>query len=490
MTMSGQLPAANLQLDPEIRTKVWGRMIEIIENYTTTIPQQRVTPELAPQKIRTLLAACDFEQPMDALEAIDFVSKGLTEYQTHTPHPRYYGLFNPAPTTMGIAADALVAAFNPQMAAWSHSPLAAEIEQHLIRCFGEWFGYDRKQTDGTFASGGAEANHTALLTALTDAFPDYPTRGLRALAEQPVFYVSSESHHSFLKAARITGIGIDAVRQIEVDDGLRMNPKALEAAIAHDRSAGLAPFLVVATAGTTNAGVIDPLVAIGKIAAREGLWYHVDAAWGGAAALVHELRPLLDGIAAADSITFDAHKWLSVPMGAGIYLTRHLEILHRTFRTPTAYMPREAAGLDVTDPHLHSMQWSRRFTGLKVFLSLLVAGRAGYEQAIRRQTMLGDLLRDELRKSGWTIENDTRLPVVCFSDPGGADPHEIVMRIVSSGDAWISTTQVKSRAVLRACITNFRTEPSDIHALLHSLNAARGQKSGCGAAVEKRAVTS
>jgi len=281
------------------------------------------------------------------------------------------------------------------------------------------------------------------------------------------------------------------VRQIEVDHALRMIPSALEAAIARDRTAGLSPFLAVATAGTTNAGAIDPLAELARIASRERLWYHVDAAWGGAAALVPELRPLLDGIASADSITFDAHKWLSVPMGAGIYLTRHMEILHRTFRTQTAYMPREAAGLDVVDPHLHSMQWSRRFTGLKVFLSLLVAGRAGYEAAIRRQTALGDLLRDELKAGGWIVENETALPVVCFSDPGGADPHRIVMRIVSTGEAWISTTQIKGRPVLRACITNYRTEAADVQALIQSLNQARDleRSAAAGREAQQKAVT-
>jgi glutamate/tyrosine decarboxylase-like PLP-dependent enzyme len=276
-----------------------------------------------------------------------------------------------------------------------------------------------------------------------------------------------------LKAARITGIGTDALKRVEVDEELRMKPQALESAIQRDRAAGAIPFLVVATAGTTNAGMVDPLPALGAVAARHRLWFHVDAAWGGAAALVPELRPLLDGIGIADSITFDPHKWLHVPMGAGVYLTRHMEILHRTFRTQTAYMPREALGLDVIDPHLHSMQWSRRFTGLKVFLSLLVAGRAGYEQAIRRQTAVGALLRAELLKAGWTIENPTPLPVACFSDPRGADAQNIAMRIVSSGQAWISTTQVRGRTLLRACITNYRTDAHDVHALIAALDEAR-----------------
>ena len=134
---------------------------------------------------------------------------------------------------------------------------------------------------------------------------------------------------------------------------------------------------------------------------------------------------------------------------------------------------REAAGLDVIDPHLHSMQWSRRFTGLKVFLSLLAAGWDGYAEAIRHQTSMGSLLRRQLAESDWIIENDTELPVVCFSDPAGADPHAIVMRIVSSGEAWISTTVVHGKTVIRACITNYRTQPEDVAALVELLNAAR-----------------
>jgi glutamate/tyrosine decarboxylase-like PLP-dependent enzyme len=186
------------------------------------------------------------------------------------------------------------------------------------------------------------------------------------------------------------------------------------------------------------------------------------------------VRPLLDGIEHSHSITFDAHKWLSVPMGAGIYLTRDPDILSRTFRTETAYMPREARGLDVVDPHLNSMQWSRRFTGAKLFLSLLAAGWDGYAGAIRHQTRMGVILRQLLASSGWRIENDSPLPVVCFSDPGGADPHAIAMKIVASGQAWISTTLLKqSKTVLRACITNFLTAEEDIEALVAALNAAR-----------------
>ena len=469
-------------LDAGTRAELWRKLVDAIEAYATKLENSRVTPPLDPAKLRATLSRFDFCVPVDALEALDFLVEGLWKFQTHTPHPRYYGLFNPAPTTMGIAGDALVAAFNPQLAAWSHSPLAIEIEQHLVRAFGARFGYDPARTDGTFASGGMEANHTAVLTALVQKFPEFSSRGVRALAAQPVLYVSTEAHHSLLKAARMCGLGTNAVHEIPADGDLRVDPEALASQIARDRAEGLAPFLVAATAGTTSAGAIDPLPAIAGIATREKLWLHVDAAWGGAAALVPELRPLLEGIERADSITFDAHKWLSVPMGAGIYITRNTDILDETFRIAQTYMPREAAGLDVIDPYMHSMQWSRRAIGLKVFLSLAVAGWEGYAAAIRHMLAMGALLREQLEGSAWQVVNKTPLPVCCFVDqrhPEGRSEaylHKIAMQLVASGKAWISTTRLAgSVPALRACITNYRTEAGDIEALIAALEEARSQ---------------
>ncbi len=467
-------------LDEPRRQELWKRVTGAIENYAMKLDAHRVTPELDPGAIRALLARFDFSAPTDPLEALDFLVEGLWKYQTHTPHPRYYGLFNPAPTTMSIAADSLVAAFNPQLAAWSHSPLAIEIEQHVIRALGAQFGYDPARTDGTFASGGMEANHTAVLTALTQAFPEFARGGARALPGQPVLYVSAEAHHSFHKSARLCGLGSDAVREIPVDGDLRMQASALAERIRDDRRAGNAPFLVAATAGATNSGTIDPIADLAVIAGHERLWFHVDAAWGGAAALVPEMRPLLAGLERADSITFDAHKWLSVPMGAGIYLTRHPKILDRTFRTAAAYMPREAAGLDVVDPCMHSMQWSRRAIGLKVFLSLAVAGWEGYATAIRHMVSRGDQMRNELAAAGWEVVNKTPLPLVCFVDTTTFEGRSaefldaIALRVVASGKAWISTTRLAgSTPVLRACITNYRTQPEDVSALVEALSWAR-----------------
>ena len=480
-------PHGTLILPAATRRALWERLVEGLERYAREVDDAPVAPRLDPERLRALLRRFDFVAPLEPLAALDFALAGLSEHQVHTAHARYFGLFNPAPTTMGIVADAVVAAFNPQLAAWSHSPLAAEIERHLLLAFGERLGYSPGSTEGTFASGGAEANHTALCCALAAAFPEHGERGLRALAGEPVLYASAEGHHSVLKAARLCGLGTAAVREIEVDDELRMRPAALARRIAEDRAAGRLPFLVVATAGTTNAGTVDRLGEIAEVAAREGLWLHVDAAWGGAAALVPELRPVLAGIERADSITLDAHKWLSVPMAAGMLLVRHRGALERAFRVANAYMPKEAQELGLADPYASSMQWSRRFIGLKLFLSLAVAGWDGYAAALRHQTAMGDLLRARLAESGWRVVNRTPLPTVCFDDPAvpaalaAAGCAAVARRVVDSGKAWISTTRVgPGRAVLRACITNLRTGPDDVEALIQALDQARAAAQAAG----------
>lgn len=483
MELGYKTPAAEssrLMLDAESRAGLWRRVLEAVEAYADDVHTLPVRPELEPEAVRAALATADFDKELSPDAALDFVVGLMRKYQTHNSHPRYFGLYDPATTTMGVAAETLAAAFNPQLAVWSQSPAAVEMEQHLVRAFGGRFGYRATDTDGTFTSGGAEANHTALLTALTRAFPDFASKGLRALDSQPVLYVSSEAHHSLLKAARMCGLGSEAVREIPVDEKFRMDVGALSRRIARDRSQWFAPFMVVATAGTTNAGAIDPIDRVADVAEGAGLWLHVDAAWGGAAALVPELRHLLEGLGRADSITFDPHKWLSVPRGAGLYLTRHADVLGRTFGVRPAYMPlKKTEGMNVVDPFGHSMQWSRRFIGLRVFLSLLVAGWDGYAAALRHQVEMARHLSSQLERSGWEVVNDPSLAVVCFFDRaraegGDADYLEALAEHVrASGAAWLSTTLVAGRAVLRACVTNYRTERRDVDALVSALVEAR-----------------
>jgi glutamate/tyrosine decarboxylase-like PLP-dependent enzyme len=470
---------AMLSLTPEERRGMWRELTEAIEEYVSSVKSHRVTPDIDIDALRGRIAEVDFERPLAPKAAVRWVTGLLWNNQIHTPHPRYYGLFNPNPTAMGVAADAIAAAFNPQMAAWGHNPAACEIERYLIESFGEKFGYARGSVAGSFTSGGAEANHTALVCALVDKFPEFAARGARALEGQPVLYVSKESHHSLNKAARMCGIGTDAVVEVPLDGDYLMDPAALERYVERDRAEGRLPFMVVATLGTTNAGLIDPVSRIADVAAREGLWLHSDAAWGGAAVLVPELKNCLDGIERSDSITFDAHKFLSVPMGAGMFFTRHRDLPERTFAITTDYMPL-THGQPIDEPHRTTMQWSRRFIGLKLFMSLMVAGWRGYEETIRHQTAMGDLMRDELEESGWRTVNKTPLPTVCFVDAKNPDGNSlerlaaIANEVVESGKAWISTTTMGGEvAVIRACITNYETRADDIESLVRDLDAAR-----------------
>ena len=473
-----------LDLDGAERHEVWHEVLEQILRYQDTVTSAGVAPKLDPQAVRALLAGIDFSSPCPPVEAVRFVTEALWRHQVHNSHPRYFGLFNPAPAGMAVVGDAMTAAFNPQLAAWTHAPFANEVEMHLIRAFGEKFGYPPGAADGTFAGGGAEANHTAVICALVAHFPEFSARGLRALASQPAVYVSQQAHHSFLKAVRATGLGTDALREVPVDNDLKLDLAQLEALLRHDRQRGLHPFLLVATAGSTSAGVIDSLPQAAAIARNNSMWFHVDAAWGGAAALVPELKGLLAGIEQADSITFDAHKFLSMSMSAGLFLTRDRQILSQAFRITTDYMPKDGAALDIVDPYTHSMQWSRRFIGLKLFLTLLVAGWDGYASVIRHQVEMGRQLARMLNSSGWKVVNQTELAVACFVDrtrshgQSAAFLQAIADRVVASGSAWISTTRLKDgQPVLRACITNFRTEEADLQALIAALDEARRAES-------------
>lgn len=479
LTSKGEEHSVPLLLDSEQREKLWATLVETIEKYIEAIRELPVSSEPTPDAVRSLVRRFDFANPLPTDRAVKLAAEALSNTQVHTPHPRYFGLFNPTPTVAGIAADALVAAFNPQLAAWKHNPFAVEAERHLIRELGKRLGYE--SADGVMASGGSEANHTAVLAALVHAFPEFDREGLRGLPAQPVFYVSAESHHSFHKSARLCGLGNRALREIPVDSDLRMEVSALESSIHDDRRMGVAPFLIVGTAGTTNAGAIDPLGQIGAVAAREKIWFHADAAWGGPAALVPQLRPALSGIERADSITLDAHKWLSAPMGGGIFLTRHPEILGKTFHIAAAYVPPQAVGIEVADPYESSIQWSRRFIGLKVFLSLATAGWEGYAKVLGGMREIGAQLRRDLEANDWEVVNSSPLPICCFRDkrsPGGSADYleAIAHEVVASGNAWISTTRLRrTQPVLRACITSYRTTPEDLLILVSALNDARAK---------------
>jgi glutamate/tyrosine decarboxylase-like PLP-dependent enzyme len=466
--------------DSNNRRQVWEEVADQIEQFFAEVDGMPVAPKLDRNAVRRSVASFSFEHPGTPVDVLRQLVRAWKPHQVHTAHPAYFGLFNPAPSLMGIAGETMAAAINPQLAAWSHSPFAVEAERVLIAAFGEKFGF-RVEADGCMTTGGAEANLTALLCALARRWPEVLDGGVQRLAAKPVLYVSPEGHHSFVKAARMAGLGSAAVRHMTVREDFTVDVPDLRKLITGDREQGLEPFLLVGTAGTTGAGMVDPLADLAGVAREGQLWFHVDAAWGGAAALVPERKHLLSGIEDADSITFDAHKSLSVPMGAGMFLTRDREALGRVFSVRTAYMPKDTADVQETaDPYVHSVQWSRRFIGLKLFLTLATAGWSGYAATLRYQFEMGELLRRRLRENGWRIVNETELPVVCFTPEQGvwdlAKHQDIADAVVQSGRAWISSVMLGGQQpAVRACITNYRTRPEHIEQLMEALADARSR---------------
>ena len=435
------------------------------------VPAGSVVPDLDPADFRRLLDDFDFEAPRPLSDLLSWIIDQLEHGVVHLTHPRYFGLFNPAPSFPSECAERIVAAFNPQLASSKTSPVAVEIEAHVIRLIARRAGLPPTAV-GHFTSGGSEANFTALTCALTRANPRYATDGVLAFPGSPILYVSEDAHLAWYKIAHQSGIGRAAVRLVDTDASGRMDAAALAAAIAGDEAQGRVPVMIVATAGTTGGGMIDPLVECAETARAAGVWFHVDAAWGGALIASERLRGLLTGIEAADSITIDAHKWFATTMSCGMFITAHMDILAESFHVAcvaASFMPSNIRNLD---PYVTTAQWSRRFLGLRLFLSLATAGWAGYGEHVERSIELAALLRRELTSRGWRAANDSHLAVLCVDPPPSfPDAVSIAAAIVSSGAAWVTTARFRNRHVLRICVTNGQTMPQDVLALADLLQA-------------------
>ena len=310
-----------------------------------------IVPAVRPDEIRDYLASrYDFSNALALDDVIADVAGMMRRWHVQVTHPRYFGLFNPSVTLPSVIADTLTAMHNPQLATWRTSPAANEIERHTLAWLAGKFGLPAS-TIAHFTTGGAEANLSAVVVALARRFPQWGDGGLRSLPASPAIYLTGDAHGSFGKIARVTGLGCRALRVVPIDADRRMDVADLARRVdrgstervraahghrhrRHDR-------------GRRHRSARRHLA---RFCRSEGLWFHVDAAWGGAAILSPRLRVHLDGIAAADSITCDAHKWFSVPMGAGMFFCRHPDAVRDAFRAHTGYMPGQLPDA-VDDPY-------------------------------------------------------------------------------------------------------------------------------------------
>ncbi|WP_394822444.1 pyridoxal phosphate-dependent decarboxylase family protein [Pendulispora albinea] len=446
-----------------------------------------VTPRLSREALAERLRPYDFSAPRDLAELVSNVADLLEQGIIQNNHPRYFGLFNAGTRRAGVVADALVALYNPQNAASWHSPAACGIEDHTLGYLARKIArasFDPTSSTtahrfATFTSGGSEANLTGVLSALAHAFPRYGEEGIAAVGAQPVFYGSDQAHDSFIKIARMTGLGARAFCRVRSDDRQRMDVDALRAAIARDRAEGKTPFLVAATVGTTATGAIDPLRDLAALCKSEGLWLHADAAWGGIALFSDSLRPHVAGLAETDSITWDAHKTLPVPMGAGMFFSRTSAPSDALFSVRAGYVPEIEPG--TPDLYQRSVQWSRRFIGLKIFMTLAELGDLGMAAIVEHQAQMGRYLREALGARGFRVMNDSPLPIACFTREGGPEvrPADVARRVSDEGTAWLSDVRLPNgQHWLRACITHHDTQREDIDRLVSAVQSACSEVSG------------
>jgi len=457
-------------------------MVDRVAEHLKALPGKPVTPGLDPHEVRRALGADRTlpERGEDAEEILRQATDLLLAHSLFNGHPRFFGYITASPAPIGMLADFLAAAVNPNVGAWTLSPMATEMEAQAIRWIAELIGYP-PGGGGLLVSGGNQANFVGFLAARAEAGKGWEIRstglagkgapGLRA-------YASAETHTWIDKAADLCGLGTDAVRQVPVDGSLRMLPEALREAIREDRGAGFLPFLLIGNAGTTATGAVDPLRTLAAVARDEGVWFHVDGAYGGFAAGVPGAPADLAGLAQADSVAVDPHKWLYSPLEAGCILVRDAKALRSAF---SYHPPYYHFGVEATNYVDFGPQNSRGFRALKVWAALRQAGREGYVRMIGQDMALARHLHRlteahpelEAITQGLSVSVFRYVPLALRTRVG-SEPVErylndlnkaIQDRMEWGGEAFLSNAVVEGRYALRACIVNLNTTLEDVEAL-------------------------
>ena len=474
--MSRPEPVADLDWGPGQARELTGAMLDLWCDLLERMRDMPVAPPLDEASVARKAALPVPDEPLSTDQLAGLLRPLVMENSTLCGHPGFMAYISGSGTVPGAAADLLAAALNPNVGGWSLAPAATEVELHLTRWLAERFGLPAG-AGGLMTSGGAASNMTALKAARDASTPgDVRQDGIDGL--RLVLYASEEAHATIAESADLMGLGERAVRAIPTDESYRLRADDLRTALDADLAAGMRPFAVVATAGTTATGAVDPLPAIADLCAQHGLWLHVDAAYGGAAMLAPELRPLLAGIERADSIAFDPHKWLYTPQSSACLLVRDPRRLLRSFSIDAAYV-RDDASLSGRGINIGELgpQWSRAFLALKVWLSLAAHGTAAYGRRIAHDVALARYL-DERVRAHPDLEPmcPVTLSIACFRyaprAPALTDAtldalnERLMIAIRRDGRAFPSNAVLGGRYCLRACLVNHRTEADDIDALL------------------------
>ena len=459
-------------LDPEswhaLRTQ-GHQMLDDMLDYLEHIGERPVWQPI-PQTLRAEFREPLPEQPTDLADAHATFMRAVLPYAGGNAHPGFMGWVQGGGTPVGMLAEMLAAGLNANLGGRDHMPI--EIERQLLAWVRDLFGFP-DTASGLFVTGTSMGNLISVLVARTRTLGvDVRRDGVAAAGERLTAYTSTAAHGCVAQAMDLSGLGLDALRQIPVNARHEMDLGALRAAIADDRRRGFTPFLIAGTAGTVDTGAIDDLDALAAIAREEGVWMHVDGAYGALAMLSPELAPRLRGIERADSLAFDFHKWGQVPYDAGFVLVRDGDLHRRTFASPAAYLRRDTRGMAAGSfwPCDFGPDLSRSFKALKTWFTLKVHGTEQIGRSIAGTCQLAQQLAARIAD---TPELELLAPVslniVCFRyrcDEADRVNAEIAVRLHESGIAAPSTTTVNGQLALRAALFNHRTTTDHLDALI------------------------
>jgi len=444
------------------------QMLDDMLDYLERLRERPVWQPI-PQEIRDSFRQTLAGEPLDLGTVHETFMKNVLPYAVGNAHPGFMGWVHGGGTPVGMLAEMLAGGLNANLGGRDQAPV--EVERQVVQWVRELFGFP-EAASGLFVTGTSMANLIGVLIARTAVSGSGVRLHGIAAGQHLVGYTSASAHISLAKAMDIAGIGSEALRKIPVNDRYQMDVDALERAIAADRAAGMTPFFIAGTAGTVDVGAIDPLAAIAEIARREGIWFHVDGAYGALGMLAADIAPRLQGIEHADSIAFDFHKWGQVPYDAGFVLVRDGSLHQSTFASPAAYLKREARGMAAGSPWPCDFgpDLSRGFRALKTWFTIKVYGAEKLGKVISNTCALAQYMKQR-------IEADARLEllapvalnIVCFRFRGADADRlnaDIVVALQESGIAAPSTTTINGCLAIRAAIVNHRTNAGDIDALI------------------------
>ena len=456
------------------------QLVDQLATLMDAVPRGPVTRERTPTGVRQALGLTGPlpEEGEAAGPLLERTARLLFEQSLFNAHPRFFGYITASPAPIGVLGDFLASALNPNVGAWALSPAATEIESQAIRWIASLIHYDTA-CGGIFVSGGNMANIVCFLAARAAKAPwNVREQGMAESARQLRLYCSAETHTWIQKAADLSGLGTASIRWIPTDSTLRMDAGLLRKHIDADLAAGDLPFLVVGTAGSVSTGAIDALPELRAICTTYGLWFHVDAAYGGFANALPDAPDDLRGLSGADSVAVDPHKWLYAPLEAGCALVRDAESLRAAFAYHPPYYHFGEAATNFVD---FGMQNSRGFRALKVWLALKQVGASGYRAMIADDIRLSQTLAHavdrhpdlELISQNLSVTVFRYVPATLRGRIGDAEAEqqldainrEVLDRLQRGGEAFVSNAVVADRYALRACIVNYHTSDTDVNAL-------------------------